>query len=188
MGGENGESYGESKGVRETRELVSDLCRQFYTLGWVSGTGGSITIKVHDDSIPKSQQLIVMSPSGAPLQTLTTISFYLSTHLSDDGRSRSLLFRLRPPSLPSFLARIAGVQKERMAPEDMYVLSSNGSILSAPPPKPYPNKPPKCTDCAPLFMKVWEISSHQFHFCNFLMGYLFQILEFMIMICDEENK
>mmetsp|Transcript_12599 Transcript_12599/g.29583 ORF Transcript_12599/g.29583 Transcript_12599/m.29583 type:complete len:238 (-) Transcript_12599:150-863(-) len=28
-----------------TRELVCELCRQFYTLGWVSGTGGSISIK-----------------------------------------------------------------------------------------------------------------------------------------------
>ncbi|KAM0044071.1 putative class II aldolase/adducin, methylthioribulose-1-phosphate dehydratase [Helianthus debilis subsp. tardiflorus] len=34
-----------------------------YTLGWVSGTGGSITAKVHDDSVPKSDQLIIMSPS-----------------------------------------------------------------------------------------------------------------------------
>lgn len=50
---------------------------------------------------------------------------------------------------------IEGVQKERMQPEDMYILSPNGSIISAPSPKPYPNKPPKCTDCAPLFMKVF---------------------------------
>lgn len=47
-----------------------------------------------------------------------------------------------------------GVQKERMVPEDMYILSPNGSILSAPSPKPYPHKPPKCSDCGPLFMKV----------------------------------
>ncbi|XP_043688926.1 probable bifunctional methylthioribulose-1-phosphate dehydratase/enolase-phosphatase E1 1 isoform X2 [Telopea speciosissima] len=107
------QAYLESKHVRETREGVAELCRHFYTQGWVSGTGGSITMKVHDDSIPKSQQLIVMSPSG--------------------------------------------VQKERMLPEDMYLLSSTGSILCAPSPKPYPHKPPKCTDCAPLFMKAYEM-------------------------------
>ncbi|KAF8409231.1 hypothetical protein HHK36_005305 [Tetracentron sinense] len=107
------QAYLESKPVKETRALVSELCRHFYGLGWVSGTGGSITIKVHDDSIPKPQQLIVMSPSG--------------------------------------------VQKERMVSEDMYVLSSSGSILSTPSPKPYPNKPPKCTDCASLFMKAYEM-------------------------------
>lgn len=57
--------YLETNFVRETKGLVSELCRHFYTLGWVSGTGGSITIKVHDDSIPRTRQLIVMSPSGS---------------------------------------------------------------------------------------------------------------------------
>lgn len=47
-----------------------------------------------------------------------------------------------------------GVQKERMVPEDMYVLSSSGSILSSPLSKPFPYKPPKCSDCASLFLKV----------------------------------
>lgn len=107
------QAYLDSKQVKDTRVLLSDLCRHFYTLGWVSGTGGSITIKAHDDSIPKPQQLILMSPSG--------------------------------------------VQKERMVPEDMYVLSSNGSILSAPSPKPYPHKPPKCSDCGPLFLKAYDM-------------------------------
>ncbi|KAJ0267158.1 bifunctional methylthioribulose-1-phosphate dehydratase/enolase-phosphatase E1 [Hirschfeldia incana] len=107
------QAYLEGKEVKETSSLVTELCRHFYTQGWVSGTGGSITMKVHDASIPKPDQLIVMSPSG--------------------------------------------VQKERMQPEDMYILSPNGSIISAPSPKPYPNKPPKCTDCAPLFMKAYEM-------------------------------
>ncbi|PKA57817.1 putative bifunctional methylthioribulose-1-phosphate dehydratase/enolase-phosphatase E1 1 [Apostasia shenzhenica] len=106
-------AYREGKAVQETRAMVADLCRQFYTLGWVSGTGGSITIKVHDDSIPKPQQLVVMSPSG--------------------------------------------VQKERMIPEDMYVLSGGGEVISAPSPKPYPHKSPKCSDCAPLFMKAYHM-------------------------------
>ncbi|KAK1269094.1 putative bifunctional methylthioribulose-1-phosphate dehydratase/enolase-phosphatase E1 1 [Acorus gramineus] len=105
------QAYLEGKSVKDTRSLVTDLCRQFYTLGWVSGTGGSITIKVHDDSVPRPNQLIVMSPSG--------------------------------------------VQKERMADEDLYVLSADGDVLCSPVKKPYPNKPPKCTDCAPLFMKAY---------------------------------
>ncbi|PIA36629.1 hypothetical protein AQUCO_03300079v1 [Aquilegia coerulea] len=111
--GLSSQAYLDSKPVNSTKELVAELCRHFYTLGWVSGTGGSITIKVHEDSIPKSQQLIVMSPSG--------------------------------------------VQKERMVSEDMYVLSSEGSILFTPSPKPYPNKLPKCTDCASLFMKAYQM-------------------------------
>jgi len=42
----------------------------------------------------------------------------------------------------------------------MYVLSDNGSVLSAPSPKPYPHKPPKCTDCDQLFMKVSLVSRY----------------------------
>ncbi|XP_057453477.1 probable bifunctional methylthioribulose-1-phosphate dehydratase/enolase-phosphatase E1 [Lotus japonicus] len=107
------QAYLEGKAVNDTRALIAELCRHFYNLGWVSGTGGSITIKVHDDSIPKPHQLVIMSPSG--------------------------------------------VQKERMEPEDMYVLSHTGEVLAAPSPKPYPNKPPKCSDCGPLFMKAYEM-------------------------------
>ncbi|KAK9131813.1 hypothetical protein Scep_011341 [Stephania cephalantha] len=102
--------FTETKPIKDTKALASDLCRHFYSLGWVSGTGGSLSIKVHDESIPKPQQLIVMAPSG--------------------------------------------VQKERMVAEDMYVVSPNGSVLSGPKFKGYPHKPPKCSDCAPLFMKI----------------------------------
>ncbi|MED6221307.1 hypothetical protein PIB30_053138 [Stylosanthes scabra] len=107
------QAYLEGKAVKETKVLMAELCRQFYTLGWVSGTGGSIAFKVHDDSIPKSHQLILMSPSG--------------------------------------------VQKERMEPDDMYVLSHNGSVLSSPSAKPYPHKPPKCSDSSPVFLKAYEL-------------------------------
>ncbi|XP_038683405.1 probable bifunctional methylthioribulose-1-phosphate dehydratase/enolase-phosphatase E1 [Tripterygium wilfordii] len=108
-------AYLESKAVKDTRTLISELCRQFYNLGWVGGTGGNITIKVHDDSVPRNQQLIVMSPSG--------------------------------------------VQKERMEPEDLYLLSANGFILSSPSPKPYPYKLPKCSDCASLFLKAYDMQN-----------------------------
>ncbi|KAK9089241.1 hypothetical protein Scep_028323 [Stephania cephalantha] len=123
--GSKSQAYIEGSAVKETRALVAELCRHFYTLGWVSGTGGSITIKAHDESIPKSNQLIVMSPSG--------------------------------------------VQKERMVAEDMYVLGSDGSVLSSPSHKGYPHKPPKCTECAPLFMKITHmemikgIQGHGYH-------------------------
>ncbi|KAJ1685628.1 hypothetical protein LUZ63_017018 [Rhynchospora breviuscula] len=107
------QEYLNSAPVKEACSLVAELCRLFYPQGWVTGTGGSITVKVHDDSIPKSDQLIVMSPSG--------------------------------------------VQKERMEPEDMYVLSGEGDMLIEPSQKPYPHKPLKCTDCGPLFMKAYKM-------------------------------
>ncbi|KAL8166210.1 hypothetical protein V2J09_007709 [Rumex salicifolius] len=99
--------------LQHTKILIADLCRQFYTLGRVAGTGGSIAMRVHDDSIPKPQQIVVMSPSG--------------------------------------------VQKERMEAEDMYVLSPEGPVIFSPSPKPYPHTPPKCSDSAPPFKKVFEL-------------------------------
>ncbi|KAM4093424.1 hypothetical protein ACB094_06G115200 [Castanea mollissima] len=102
----------ESKAVRDTKALAVELCRHFYSLGWLSGTGGSFTLRVHHhhDSVSTPSHLIVMSPSG--------------------------------------------VQKERMVPEDMYVLSSDGFLLSTPILKSYTHAAPKCTDCAPPFMKI----------------------------------
>lgn len=45
--------------VNESMALVAELCRQFYKLGWVSGTGGAMSIKLHHLG------LIIMTPSGA---------------------------------------------------------------------------------------------------------------------------
>ncbi|CAD6253944.1 unnamed protein product [Miscanthus lutarioriparius] len=39
------EAYLAGPAVREVRELVAELCRHFYAPGWVTGTGGSITVK-----------------------------------------------------------------------------------------------------------------------------------------------
>lgn len=64
VGTTSSQAYLDGKTVKETKALLAELCRHFYGLGWVLGTGGSISIKVHDDSIPKPQQLILMSPSG----------------------------------------------------------------------------------------------------------------------------
>lgn len=71
VGTTSSQAYLEGKAVKETRALMAELCRHFYTLGWVTGTGGSISMKVHDDSIPRPQQLILMAPSGIfPFPTL----------------------------------------------------------------------------------------------------------------------
>lgn len=148
------QAYLESNQVKETKNLITELCRQFYTLGWVSGTGGSITIKVHDDCIPKPQQLILMSPSG----TCRNQDFEIVW-------PKNINFQVWIyECILSDLYVCAGVQKERMVEEDMYVLSSTGSILFSPLPKPYPHKAPKCSDCAPLFMKVFYITCNSIFF------------------------
>ncbi|KAG2493717.1 hypothetical protein HYH03_008230 [Edaphochlamys debaryana] len=51
----------------------------------------------------------------------------------------------------------SGVQKERMQPEDMFVLDAQGEVLHTPAAKPPPNRPPKLSECSPLFMAAYEL-------------------------------
>lgn len=53
----------------------------------------------------------------------------------------------------------SGVQKERMIPDDMYVLDKQGNVLVDPIPRPAPYKPPKLSECSPLFMAVRPMQS-----------------------------
>lgn len=86
------------------RQLICDLCSQFYDAGWVTGTGGSISIR-HGNRI-------YMTPSGVP--------------------------------------------KERILPEDLFLLDRSGAMLQSPLKKPGA-KHPKLTDCSPLFFHCYQI-------------------------------
>jgi len=85
------------------RELVCELCRQFFDAGWVTGTGGSISIRYGNR--------IYMTPSG--------------------------------------------VQKERIKPDELYVLDIDGEVLSTPSQKPG-CRLPKLSDCSPLFLHAFQ--------------------------------
>jgi methylthioribulose 1-phosphate dehydratase/enolase-phosphatase E1 len=51
----------------------------------------------------------------------------------------------------------SGVQKERMEPSDMFVLDAAGNVLETPTARPPPYKPPKLSECAPLFTAAYEL-------------------------------
>ncbi|EWC45164.1 methylthioribulose-1-phosphate dehydratase [Drechslerella stenobrocha 248] len=78
--------------------LICELCRNFYTLGWVTGTGGGISIRQDDN--------IYIAPSG--------------------------------------------VQKERLHPSHMFVLSHSANTYLR---HPTPLKPSACT---PLFLAAYN--------------------------------
>ena len=84
---------------QKNRELVCELCRNFYALGWASGTGGGISIK--------EDGFIYMAPSG--------------------------------------------VQKERLNPEDIFVLDGEGNIVEE------PGRGLKLSQCSPLFMHAYKM-------------------------------
>lgn len=83
----------------DPRTLIVELCRQFYTQGWVSGTGGGISVREGDR--------IYMAPSG--------------------------------------------VQKERLSPEDMFVLDLDGQVIEA------PAGSSRVSACAPLFLHAYRL-------------------------------
>ena len=66
--------------LNELKEELCSLCRHFYTLGWVGGTGGGIAIR--------HERGIVMAPSG--------------------------------------------VEKERIQPEDLFLVDVDGNVLENP--------------------------------------------------------
>lgn len=82
------------------RELIPELCKQFYGLGWVSGTGGGLSIR-------------------------------------QDGR---------------IYCAPSAVQKERIQPEDMFVLDDDGQVLERP-----SNPDLKCSECLSLFMVAFKV-------------------------------
>lgn len=85
--------------AEDPRELICSLCRQFYLQGWVSGTGGGISIREGDR--------IYMAPSG--------------------------------------------VQKERLTPEQIFVLDRECAIVEA------PAGGHRVSECAPLFMNAYRL-------------------------------
>jgi len=85
-------------------ELICELCRQFYGLGWVSGTGGGISIRAAEG--------IYIAPSG--------------------------------------------VQKERLRPEDIYLLDAarldDAHVVCAP-----ADPALKISECRPLFYNAYQL-------------------------------
>lgn len=54
---------------RSTATLICELCRQFYSLGWVSGTGGGISIR--------DAEGVWMAPSGVQKERIDPADVYL---------------------------------------------------------------------------------------------------------------
>lgn len=62
--------YQETPLDAKTKDLLCELCRQFYTLGWVTGTGGSISIKT-------SENKIFMSPSSVQKERMVASDIFV---------------------------------------------------------------------------------------------------------------
>lgn len=115
------------------RETIIELCRQFYGMGWVSGTGGGISIR--------EEGRVYVAPSG--------------------------------------------VQKERLAAEDLFVLDEDGAVVESP-----ARADLKVSACAPLFFNAYRLRnagavlhSHSVHamLATLLFGDTFRVTHLEMM-------
>ncbi len=90
---------------REARELIVELCRQFYALGWVSGTGGGISLRLDEERI-------LVAPSGVQKERLREDDLFLvdlTGHvLHGPGRSTLRPSACTPLFLEAYRRRGAG--------------------------------------------------------------------------------
>jgi methylthioribulose-1-phosphate dehydratase len=114
-------------------ELIVSLCRQFYALGWVSGTGGGVSVR-------------------------------------QDGR---------------IWVAPSGVQKERMAAEDIFALDEEGRVLRGP-----TRDGLRLSACLPLFLNAYRlrqagavIHSHGMHamLVTLVFGHVFRVTHLEMM-------
>lgn len=76
--------------VDAAKELICELCRLFYDQGWVSGTGGGISVKAGEDRI-------VMAPSGVQKERMQPSDMYVL-----DARGEVVEApQARPPPYPA---------------------------------------------------------------------------------------
>jgi len=63
--------------------LIRSLCRQFYTFGWVTGTGGGVSIK-HEDRI-------FLAPSGVEKELMQPDNIFVMDYASKEYIRRPLV-------------------------------------------------------------------------------------------------
>ena len=58
--------------IDEAKNLVAELCASFYRLGWVSGTGGGLSMRAGPGG-----ESVVMAPSGVQKERMTTDDMFV---------------------------------------------------------------------------------------------------------------
>ncbi|SCZ93582.1 BZ3500_MvSof-1268-A1-R1_Chr6-3g08753 [Microbotryum saponariae] len=115
--------------------LIPTLCQNFYKLGWVTGTGGGISIR---------QGFV---PSCTLRQQRSAPNDVAKRHPTQADPNTAHHHREKVYLAPS------GVQKERIQPQDIFVLTlSTRSFLRWP-----VHKPLKQSACTPLFYNAYEL-------------------------------
>jgi hypothetical protein len=72
-----------SQDPKHPANLICSLCRQFYTFGWVTGTGGGVSIK-HEDHI-------FLAPSGVEKELMQPDNIFVMDYASKEYIRRPLV-------------------------------------------------------------------------------------------------
>ena len=132
-----------------TRDFVCVLCEESFGKNptGLSSAASARRFSTYDTMQLNAQQVSATDEAKRLICELCH-TFYLQGWVGGTGGGMSIRTDDVIVMAPS------GVQKERMIPDDMYVLDNKGTVLIDPVPRPAPYKPPKLSECSPLFMAV----------------------------------
>ncbi|XP_069479471.1 methylthioribulose-1-phosphate dehydratase isoform X6 [Ambystoma mexicanum] len=128
-----------TKDKTHPRNLIPELCKQFYHLGWVTGTGGGISLKLGDE--------IYIAPSGVQKERMEETTVRQSPGLDVvrlERGTRSTEISCHEDDL---------VTASTAQPEDLFVCDIEERDLCSPP--AYKNL--KKSQCTPLFMNAYTM-------------------------------
>ncbi|KOS16687.1 Methylthioribulose-1-phosphate dehydratase [Escovopsis weberi] len=97
-----GDSLIWSKDPNHPANLIPSLCAKFWTLGWVTGTGGGCSIREDD--------LVYIAPSGVQKELMKNTDIYVLSLATQEPTLKQRTYLRAPPSLkpsqctPLFLA------------------------------------------------------------------------------------
>eukprot|EP00731_Ephydatia_muelleri_P000699 Em0001g699a len=115
------------------RRLIPELCRLFYGLGWVTGTGGGVTIKYGDE--------IYIAPSGVQKERMKSDDLYVcditGRNISSPAPSKGLKkSQCTPLFMAAYTMRGAGaVIHTHSKAAVMATLLYSGSVVQDHPPR-----------------------------------------------------
>ncbi|KAF4638018.1 hypothetical protein G7Y89_g70 [Cudoniella acicularis] len=87
---ENNDHLIRSSDSQHPANLIPELCRKFWTLGWVTGTGGGTSIRDND--------LVYLAPSGVQKELMKSEDIYVLA-LSQQTDPKKRIYLRSPPSL-----------------------------------------------------------------------------------------
>lgn len=88
---------------RDARDVICDLCRQFYNWGWATGTGGGISVR--------SGQTVYMAPSGVQKERLHPNDIFkldMNGNVTESPAGEATVSACRPLFMHAYQLRNAG--------------------------------------------------------------------------------